>query len=253
MELLVLGLLLGAGAAKRKEVAKALAKGYMTAAETTAHLREDMRAAIEEAQMEQDRKSTSLDEFDLAASEERFNLAEGAAFDHHATHDGTLPIDPDSTDRPKASRSVLKSVAKSLFAISELTRSASATIREDLRDAVEEARYEREQASNRRTAQSPPGDVTVPSGNHSAESKQDSPVAAAPMKKTKTADTSAAKPKTPRTRTPKAPAAPPTAKVAPPKRRSPTAAPKDAGLPPAALGTGVVTAPKTAPAKAAQP
>ena len=54
MELLILGLALGVGAAKRKEVTKAVVKGYMTVSEktreVTAHLKEDMRDAVEEAQ-----------------------------------------------------------------------------------------------------------------------------------------------------------------------------------------------------------
>lgn len=161
MELLVLGLLVGAGAAKRKEVTKALAKGYMAVAETSTHLREDMQAAIEEARVERDHESAHPDLSDSVSydtSEDMLALQDEAASGHAAP--ARLKADepaaePNRMGKPKPSLNIFKSVAKSCLSVVEMGRSATAHVREDIRDAVEEARYEREQAASRRTTSVP--------------------------------------------------------------------------------------------------
>ena len=170
MELLILGMLIGVGAAKRKSVTKALAKGYMALEETTTHLRADMQDAIEEARSEQEKERNEPDTTDHTANAEMVSLHEEAATGYM----GTAPIltiqdtgrmsgsttetivEPtpkavsESTQKPLAS--FFKGVARGIMSVTDATRSAAAHMREDMRDAVEEARYEREQETAKRAS-----------------------------------------------------------------------------------------------------
>jgi hypothetical protein len=241
MELLVLGVLLGAGAARRKEVTKALAKGYMAVAETSAHLREDMRAAIKEAQIEQDREPPYPETSGLDASEEMLALQEEADSGPPAAKAIKPAVKPDSTDQPKPARSLLKSVARGFLEVAEKTRSATAHVREDLRDAVEEARYEREQAASRRAARSVPEETIVPGGKKAIKPKAASTVKTAPPNTPKKAATPAAKPQAQRTTTQKTTAAAPATKAATQQTRPTKAAPPDSGAQPMAAETKAET------------
>lgn len=171
MELLILGMLIGVGAARRKSLTKALAKGYMALEETTTHLRADMKDAIEEAKAEQEKEQTEPDKTDLAANAEIVSLHEEAA----TGYTGTAPIltiqetgrtsdsysetyveptpkaEAESSSTQKPLVSLFKGVARGILAVTDATRSAAAHMREDMRDAVEEARYEREQDAVKRT------------------------------------------------------------------------------------------------------
>ncbi len=169
MELLVLGVLIGAGAARRKAVTKAMAKGYLAIAETSTHLRQDFNDAIIEAKADQARDASfaseeALDNEDEIAPRHELEFPDyvlstptltvidtfrtaGDADDLHAE----TPLADDRLDEEtkdtKTSVLLFKGVAKSFLKIAEITRSAASTMREDLRDAVEEAKYERELAA----------------------------------------------------------------------------------------------------------
>lgn len=148
MELLILGLALGVGAAKRKEVTKAVVKGYMTISEktreVTAHLKEDMRDAVEEARYEQDLLVSEAPAAEMDTSTERVVLHEEAAA-ADAVHVTAASVAAASVEAGrKVQTGLFKGLAKSYLAMTEKTRSTVAQMREEMRDAVEEARFERE-------------------------------------------------------------------------------------------------------------
>ncbi len=57
-------------------------------------------------------------------------------------------------------KKLVKPVAKGLMAVEEVTRDWMVTMREELRDGIEEARYEREQEAAQREQQEAEQDVT---------------------------------------------------------------------------------------------
>jgi ribosome recycling factor len=151
MELFVLGLVFGAATAQGKAVTKAVAKGYMAVSEktreTVSTLREDMREAIDEARTERDKDDSeplvsNHDSEALALMEETvpINLVESAP---------PVAAPVAAVSKPKQSPMVMKSLAKRYLAMTEKTRDAVSGIRENVRDAIEEARYERELAAQR--------------------------------------------------------------------------------------------------------
>jgi hypothetical protein len=143
MELFVLGLVFGVGAAKRKAVTKAVAKGYMAVTDRTksaaSALREDMRDAIEEARYERE-VNDEAQEGDAGAQD-----VEAVAL-HEETLDLPAAV-PAAEAKPKGS--IMKSLVRGYVAMTDKTRQAAAGLREEVRDAIEEARYEREQAALR--------------------------------------------------------------------------------------------------------
>ena len=164
MELFVLGLVFGAATAQGKAVTKAVAKGYLTVSDKTREvvstLREDMRGAIEEARTEREQDES---ESDIAVHD-----AEVLALREEASPVDLKPKQPVAATRPlasatgstatavptssvaaKQSPTVMKSLAKKYMAMTEKTRDAVSGIRENVRDAIEEARYERELAAQR--------------------------------------------------------------------------------------------------------
>ena len=195
MELLVLGMLIGAGAARRKSVTKAFAKGYLALAETSGHLKQDLHEAISEARAEQE-LDIANEPIGVGASDiEVAALHEEADGDHHDEEttqtslseitgltaskpgvrhglngDGLHPHasqnesvseehsvkehqEPLETEHRKATVSMLKGMAKGFLRVADITRGAAARVREDMKDAVEEAKYEREVALTRKVAQ----------------------------------------------------------------------------------------------------
>jgi len=147
MELFVLGLVLGVGGAKRKAVTKAVAKGYMAVTEktrtVTSAMREDMRDAVEEARAESDHNdempvsTEEVDEEFVALHEETISPDSGAASNPAVGAIGATG---------KSRGSLLKSLARGYVKVTEHARLGAAGLREEMRDAIEEARYEREQA-----------------------------------------------------------------------------------------------------------
>ena len=176
MELLILGVLLGAGAARRKAVTKAVAKGYLALAETSSHMRQDLNDAISEAKADQVREAANIDleegDLDGAPMSDNDDLTSDYAVTVPTltvietfrtagdvndlgldTEYKYSAIDVDDTAKDhKASRLMLKGVAKGFMKLADLTRSAATHVREDLRDAVEEAKYEREQEACKKEA-----------------------------------------------------------------------------------------------------
>jgi hypothetical protein len=155
MELFVLGLVFGVGAAKRKAVTKAVAKSYMAVTEKTKTvadtLREDMRDAVAEARFQEDQNAADLDQapgiHEGEFHEEWIALHEETAAAPAVAGSDSAAAEPIAEAKPRGS--LLKSLAKSYVAVSEKTRHAAAGLREEMRDAIEEARYEREQAALR--------------------------------------------------------------------------------------------------------
>jgi hypothetical protein len=176
MELFILGLVLGVGAAKGKAVTKALAKGYMTVADkaknTADHLREDLNGALEEARQDREHEEMISATPDIDTGAETVALYEEAAT-VSALHDSASILDGDAqpstvklaaTGKPKPPLNIMKRVAKSYLIVSEKTRGAVASIREDMQDAIEEARYERERSALRTAQNKPQADGAAPGG-----------------------------------------------------------------------------------------
>ncbi len=180
MELFVLGLVFGAATAQGKAVTKAVAKGYMAVSEKTREvvstLREDMRGAIDEARTERDQDETvsEPDGHDAEALALREETAPPAPVASAAVASASAAAAP----KVKSKQSpVMKSLAKRYMEMTEKTRDAVSGIRENVRDAIEEARYERELAAQR-AAETAPEMVDTP-----AEPVIEAPVAAAPRTK----------------------------------------------------------------------
>lgn len=179
MELLIIGIVLGVGASKTKAVTKAVAKGYMTLADKTKStadgLREDMRDAIEEVRTEQDENALIVSDRDPAT--ETLALQEAATHPSGDTVSSSastthsleaMPMDIPvsvpatgaaastsvvvSSQNKKPGINIMKSLAKGYIAVTEKTRNATASFREDMRDAIEEARYERSQEIQRKAS-----------------------------------------------------------------------------------------------------
>jgi hypothetical protein len=136
-------------------VTKSVAKSYMAVTDktktVTTAIREDMRDAVEEARTEADRDMVALDavpgipEGEIDA--EYVALHEETISTPVTVGNGSAEVEPAAEAKPRGS--LFKSLAKSYVAVTEKTRSAAAGLREEVRDAIEEARYEREQAALR--------------------------------------------------------------------------------------------------------
>jgi hypothetical protein len=157
MELFVIGLVFGAATAQGKAVTKAVAKGYMAVSEKTREvvstLREDMRGAIDEARVERDQDETDQeiaghDAEALALREETTPIPVVAS-----AASASAEASPAPAAKAKQTPTVMKSLAKRYMLMTEKTRDAVSGIRENVRDAIEEARYERELAAQRTAAQ----------------------------------------------------------------------------------------------------
>ena len=172
MELLVLGVLIGAGAARRKSVTKAMAKGYLAMAETSSHLRQDLNDAILEARADQAREAAAI-ELEAIDSQCDVMLDQNEMNADYVVSTPTLTVveniitggDPNNLDMEatcadldaectqagqRASVQLMKGVAKGFMKIADITRNAATHVREDMRDAMEEARYEREQSASKK-------------------------------------------------------------------------------------------------------
>lgn len=161
-----MGLIFGAGTAKGKAITKAVAKGYMAVSEKTtdvmSRMREDMRDAVEEARYEREQEETAYHADDPDHDAEAVALQEEAA-SGEAAHRVAGPMSPavaapiaaepaavsTATGKVKSSPKVIKSLARGYMTVSEKTRDAMSGLRENMRDAIEEARYERERAAQR--------------------------------------------------------------------------------------------------------
>lgn len=189
MELFIIGLIFGVGAAKTKEVTKAVAKGYMTLADKTKSaadsLRGDMQDAIEEVRAEQDENTLLVSDSDMAteslalqeatshpsvggdttiSSASRTHSLEAMPMDIPITGAAATPMVVVSQGK-KSGLNIMKGLAKGYIAVTEKTKNATASFREDMRDAIEEARYERNQEIQRKAtadAYTPPLEMMEP-------------------------------------------------------------------------------------------
>ena len=191
MELLLLGLVVGVGAAKRKEVTKAVYKSYMAVSEktkeVTSNLKEDMRDAVEEARREQDIEILA-DASYVDIHNNQHDVSQNVVVNNEVPPKGE-PSHQDGHDTTgnnghKAPTNMLKGLAKSMLAVSDRTRSTMAHMREEMRDAIEEARFEHEQkAMNAEVVSS---DNLVNEQNHQHESSHEEIIVAVATPEVKT-------------------------------------------------------------------